>query len=100
MSGKELSLYDAFLAVFKAFLFKTTGSDFMSLAGYTLLKIGSKHLKYIVMCIAVWSIFCQLLKVMKKGRSLAKYVKKKQQGMEEKRRRFGQWDLLLQPPFN
>lgn len=46
-----------FLAVFKAFLFKTTGSDFMSVAGYTLLKIGSKHLKYI-MCIAVWSIFC------------------------------------------
>lgn len=52
MSGKELSLYDAFLAVFKAFLFKTTGTDFMSVAGYTLLKIGSKHLKYIVMCIA------------------------------------------------
>lgn len=45
MSGKELSLYDAFLAVFKAFLFKTSGSDFMSVAGYTLLKIGSKHFK-------------------------------------------------------
>lgn len=98
MSGKELSLYDAFLAVFKAFLFKTTGSDFMSAAGYTLLKIGSKHFKiYHVHC--SFENFLSLLKVMKKSRSLAKYVKKNQQGMEEKLSSFGQWDLLLQPPF-
>lgn len=55
MSGKELSLYDAFLAVFKAFLFKTTGSDFMLIAGYTLLKIGSKHLKYIALQFGAFS---------------------------------------------
>lgn len=46
MSDKKLSLYAFFLAVFKAFLYKTTGSNFLLVAGYVLLNIGFKHLKY------------------------------------------------------
>lgn len=75
MSGKELSLYDGFLAVFKAFLFKTTGSDFTLVAGYTLLKIGSKHFK-LQSCALQFGAFSVTFEGDEENHISAKYVKK------------------------
>lgn len=76
MSDKDLSLYASF-AVFKAFLFKTTGSNFMLVAGYTLLKIGFKHLKRSHVHYSL-EHFLSLLVFFITFRSMVKYVKKNQ----------------------
>ena len=72
----------------------------MLVAGYTLLKIGFKHLKYSHVHYSL-EHFLSLLVFFITFRFMAKYVKKKttSNGGKSKLQILDSDDLLLQPPF-